>query len=240
MLWISHRGYHVECIENSLLSFDRAIEQGFTALETDLRSTQDGHIVLQHDSSLARTCGVDTKLEDLRLAEIRQLRTKDNQPLVLFDDFIQRYAGCSWIFDIKPESSQRTLHLLKNWAQKKQAVDWISDQARFLLWNRKDEVLAKQLFPSVNTLARQDECYQAGLSVLLGLGALGRIQSGRTYSLPRYFMRKDLFTSSFVEAYHKRGAKLIAYLPECEQDSKAAAEAGFDEILTNGLPLKSS
>ncbi len=239
MLWISHRGYHTDCAENSFLSFDKALQRGFTALETDLRSTEDGHIVLHHDPSVMRTCGIDRRIEDLRISELRKLRTKDDQPLVIFDDFMQRYAGCSWIFDIKPESSHKTLHLLKNWALKKQAKDWIVDQARFLLWSKKDEILAKQLFPEVQTLARQGECYQAGLSVLVGLGALGRIQANRAYSLPRYFMGKDLFTSRFVEAYHKRGAKLIAYLPDTENDTKAAIAAGFDEILTNGLPANS-
>ena len=237
MLWISHRGYHADYTENSFKSFDLAVERGFHSLETDLRSTEDGHIVLHHDSSLLRTCGLDKRIEDIRLNELRRIRTRDDQPIVMFDEFIQQYAGCSWIFDIKPESSQRTLHLLKTWAQRKQAEDWLSDQARFLLWNRQDELLARQLFPEIKTLARQTECYKAGLSVLLGLGALGGIQQGRTYSLPRFFVGRDLYTQSIVEAYHRRGARLIAYLPESEDDAAAAVKSGFDEILTNGLPF---
>jgi glycerophosphoryl diester phosphodiesterase len=236
-VWISHRGYHADCAENTIRSFDSAVALGFTHLETDLRCTADGHIVLQHDASLKRSFRIDKKVEDLRLAEIRALSTEDGQKVLTFDDFMQRYAGYSWTFDIKPESDIQTLHRLRSWAQKRKAESWLNDQARFLLWTRQSEYLAGKLFPAVTTLAQERECYRAGLAVFLKVGGLGGIRQGRTYSLPRWFMGCDLFQPKVVGAYHQRGARIIAYLPTQQADVEAALAAGFDEILTDGQPL---
>ncbi len=237
VIWVSHRGSHQECVENTLRSFDLAIEAGFIHLELDLRATADGHIVLMHDVSLERSCGVDRAVHEMRLVDIRRIKTRDQQQILTFDEFMQRYAGYSWIFDIKPETDLQTLHILKRWAHRKNADSWLNSQARLLLWTSRARRLAKQLFPRMPTLADKHACWRAGLSVLLKVPKLGAIQAGRTYTLPRLFLGHDLFTPAIVESYHRRGARLLAYLPETDDDTIAALRAGFDEILTNHRPL---
>jgi glycerophosphoryl diester phosphodiesterase len=46
---VGHRGDSAHNPENTLISFQRAIEKGAAGIETDLRLTADGHIVLIHD-----------------------------------------------------------------------------------------------------------------------------------------------------------------------------------------------
>ena len=237
VVWISHRGYHKDWMENTKNAFDAALNCGFQHLETDLRTTVDGHIVLHHDASLERTCGRPLQIEKARLAEIRQQRTLDDQPLMIFDEFLQNYAGCNWTFDIKPESGVKTLHILKNWAERKKAESWLNAQARLLLWSRETQLLARQIFPGMSCLASQKACQRAGIAVLFKAGGVSGIQAGKTYSLPRFFMGRDLFTSQIVKAYHRRGARILAYLPERDEDAARAIQVGFDEILTNGRPL---
>lgn len=236
VIWISHRGYHQDCTDNTKKAFDAALLGGFQHLEIDLRSTSDGHIVLHHDATLLRTCGQNRAVDSMRLKEWRELQTIDHQKLLSFEEFMQSYAGCSWIFDIKPESGLRTLHLLKQWSQRKKAESWLNAQARFNLHNQASERLASVLFPEIPRLASERACYRAGVAVLFRLGGLSGIEQGRTYSLPRYFLGTDLFNSRMVQAYHRRGARVLAYLPEQDHDVKAAISAGFDEIMTNGLP----
>ena len=55
--WISHRGYAKKYTENSQEAFDAALDLGFEFLETDLRITADGHIVLCHDPDFRRLGG---------------------------------------------------------------------------------------------------------------------------------------------------------------------------------------
>jgi glycerophosphoryl diester phosphodiesterase len=55
---MGHRGACAERPENTMLSFERAVEIGVDVLETDIHMTADGHIVASHDDSGEREAGV--------------------------------------------------------------------------------------------------------------------------------------------------------------------------------------
>ena len=74
-LYIAHRGLHNidnSIPENSMLAFKKAIEGGF-AIENDIHLTKDGEVVVFHDDTLTRVCGVEGKVEDKTLAELKEL-----------------------------------------------------------------------------------------------------------------------------------------------------------------------
>jgi glycerophosphoryl diester phosphodiesterase len=50
-----HRGACGDRPENTLISFERALEQGADVLETDVHLTRDGEVVVLHDADVART-----------------------------------------------------------------------------------------------------------------------------------------------------------------------------------------
>ncbi len=73
---IAHRGLHdlsPAAPENSLAAFDAAWRAGYM-IETDLHITADGEVVVFHDDTLDRMCGVSGKPEEKTLAELRELR----------------------------------------------------------------------------------------------------------------------------------------------------------------------
>jgi glycerophosphoryl diester phosphodiesterase len=81
---IAHRGVPKEKPENTLASFASAIEQGADALETDLRFTADGEIVLFHDETVERTTDGQGPVSAHTLTGIKRLHTRrpaDNQPI---------------------------------------------------------------------------------------------------------------------------------------------------------------
>jgi glycerophosphoryl diester phosphodiesterase len=78
---IGHRGAAGLAPENTVLALKAGIVAGVDALEFDIRTTSDGHLVLSHDSSLQRMYGLDKKVKDTPLAELKKLRTADGQPL---------------------------------------------------------------------------------------------------------------------------------------------------------------
>lgn len=67
-----HRGAAAECPENTLVGFRRALDLGVDALETDVHMTRDGQVVVSHDPTARRCCGVARELEATRLDEVRQ------------------------------------------------------------------------------------------------------------------------------------------------------------------------
>ena len=68
-----HRGFCALYPENTLLSFEKAIELGVDAVEFDIWLSKDNVPVLMHDGNAYRTCGVDAELGDLTVAQIKKL-----------------------------------------------------------------------------------------------------------------------------------------------------------------------
>ena len=67
----AHRGACFELPDNTLPSFELALKLGAHALETDAHMTRDGHVVLSHDPSGAKTAGIDRPISALSLEELR-------------------------------------------------------------------------------------------------------------------------------------------------------------------------
>lgn len=77
----AHRGASGSAPENTLASAEFAIVEGASFIETDVRRTADGELVIMHDDKLDRTTNVEEVfpdrapywVHDFTLAEIRQL-----------------------------------------------------------------------------------------------------------------------------------------------------------------------
>ena len=52
---IAHRGLSLECPENTMIAYKEAYNKGFRILETDIKLTSDGVMVLLHDQTINRT-----------------------------------------------------------------------------------------------------------------------------------------------------------------------------------------
>ncbi|MEI6306166.1 MAG: glycerophosphodiester phosphodiesterase family protein, partial [Deltaproteobacteria bacterium] len=72
-LLIAHRGASREAPENTLAAFRLAFSEGADGIEADFRLTRDGKIICLHDSSTSRTAGIDLKVADSSLKELRRL-----------------------------------------------------------------------------------------------------------------------------------------------------------------------
>ena len=68
-----HRGFCAEYPENTLLSYEKAMDLGVDAFEFDIWLSKDKTPVLMHDGNVMRTCGVDRHLRDMTFAEIKSL-----------------------------------------------------------------------------------------------------------------------------------------------------------------------
>jgi len=99
ILVASHRGAHNGNFENSIASTKNAIKLGVDIIETDVRTTKDGYLVLMHDSKIDRTTTGTGKVEDLTLAEIRKYKLKapygriSKETVPTFEEFLKVIKG---------------------------------------------------------------------------------------------------------------------------------------------------
>lgn len=85
---LAHRGYSFDCKENTIKSFENALEHGFDGVEIDVRITKDNVLVLTHDESLKREYKIKRNVSEKTLEELR----KDTQ-IPTFKEFLNRFNG---------------------------------------------------------------------------------------------------------------------------------------------------
>ncbi|MBQ8081267.1 MAG: glycerophosphodiester phosphodiesterase [Clostridia bacterium] len=137
----AHRGlWDDERPENSLPAFRAAVAQGF-GIETDVHITADDQLIVFHDDSLKRMCGVDRKIADCTLEELRRLSLKDTKETIpTFDEFLTAVGGAvPLIVEIKTD--QRIALLCEKVNERLEAYDGPycveSFDPRAVRWYRK-------------------------------------------------------------------------------------------------------
>lgn len=238
-VWISHRGYCQNATENTAQAFNAALEKGFTHLETDLRLSVDGHIVLAHDSDLGRVSNTNLNLARAERSELEKIRLKHGEPLQFFDQWLKEFSGFQWILDIKPETGLDTVNAVLTWWRRPEYSAFFRDRVRFLFWNSSHQEYLCNQRPEARCMARVDQCRRAGLACLLGLPSAAPIESGVSYALPPRLGRLPVMRAAVIERFQRQGAKVLAFLPQSSADAQLSMSAGADEILTDGAPLNS-
>lgn len=89
--------------ENSLAAFRAAVDKGY-GIELDVHLTKDGHLVVHHDDSLKRMTGVDKRIAESTLAEIRACKLPNGEPVPTYDEVLEAVAGrIPMIVEVKVE-----------------------------------------------------------------------------------------------------------------------------------------
>jgi len=70
---VAHRGFSSEYPENTILSFQKAIEIKADGIELDLRETKNGEIIVMHDEKVDRTTDGTGYVEEMNYEEIKKL-----------------------------------------------------------------------------------------------------------------------------------------------------------------------
>jgi glycerophosphoryl diester phosphodiesterase len=226
IIWISHRGLCQQADENTAASFSAAVNAGFHYLETDLRATKDGHIVLCHDPALERTASQATDISLTPRAQLASLRLNLGSKLLFLDEFYAQFGQLGHVFDIKPETGFEVIELLSQFNPN-------LEKTTFLLWDNNQQQQLLKRFPKANCFANEPQCRRAGFSTLVNLPFLGGLIRDKTYAVPPTFKGINLFKPQLVQRYHKYGAKVLAYLPETPEQTQMAIDTGVDYILSN-------
>lgn len=109
----AHRGLYdadQSVPENSLEAFRRAAEAGY-GIELDLQLSADGQVVVFHDDTLQRVCGVDKRVDACRFEELREMRLfASSQQIPLFTELLKTVAArVPLIVELKAGGDWRSL-----------------------------------------------------------------------------------------------------------------------------------
>src|SRR5688572_14064462 len=104
---VGHRGAMGYCPENTMASFQRALELGADWIEFDVHLTRDGGIAVIHDETVDRTTSGRGLVKEHTLAELRQLDAGAwfgaefaGEPIPSLDDVLAWARECDTVVDI--------------------------------------------------------------------------------------------------------------------------------------------
>lgn len=85
----AHRGWMARYPENTMSAFRAALDLGVDQLETDVRITKDGALVLIHDATVDRTTNGTGKVCDLTLAQLKDLDAGNGEKIPEFWELLE-------------------------------------------------------------------------------------------------------------------------------------------------------
>ncbi len=104
----AHRGASAYAPENTFAAFYKALEMGANGIETDIRQTRDGVIVLFHDETLERVTGARGRLSDYNYKDIHELDAGGffgeqyrHEKIVRLEDFLRYFGTKNLLFAIE-------------------------------------------------------------------------------------------------------------------------------------------
>ena len=103
---IAHRGLYdneSDAPENSLAAFRKAVDANY-GIEMDVQLTKDGRLVVFHDETLKRMCGVNRKLTEMTFDELQKYTLADSsEHIPLFEDVFDIFKNkVPVLIEIKP------------------------------------------------------------------------------------------------------------------------------------------
>src|SRR5436305_5998480 len=109
LIRVGHRGAGAYAPDNTVASFLRALEIGVDMIETDVRVSRDGELVLAHDDELGPK-GRRLSVAKSDWAELRELDLgQGERPLVLEEAFQIVRGRCGLMIDLKGEGFEEPL-----------------------------------------------------------------------------------------------------------------------------------
>lgn len=240
---VAHRGGSALAPENTLAAFDRAAALGADAIETDVRLTADGVVVVFHDEETSRLTGAPGTVEGRSLAELARLDAAHSfSPdggatfplrgtglrIPTFAETLQRYAAMRFNVDAKSEDPALAEALARTiraaGAVERVCVGSFSDAQAERLGAILPEVC--RYLPE-----RAATCHV--LAAKSGMGG-GACPSG--YDLADLPHRMGSFTvvdAAVVAHFHRLGMPVHVWTVDDEEEMRALLALGVDGIVTD-------
>ena len=222
---MAHRGYSDAAPENTIPAFEKAVENGATAVELDVQMTKDGEIVVLHDDNLKRTAGLDANIWDVTYDEIKDL---DNGSF-----FSAEYAGTR-IPTLQEVLQYARGKLYLNIEIKRTGHDeGIEDKVVQIIRNNDFENDCDITSMDYDTLVYINQRYPDILLAYTSTVGLGDIQNLSEVQI--ISIQETFATYETVSALHLAGKKVFVWTVNDQNAMDRLVGLNVDAILTNDL-----
>ena len=201
-------------------AFQRAIDLGYTYLETDVHVTADDVVVAFHDDDLLRTCGRPGRISELPWSQVATARVDGCEPVPRLDELLATWPAARLNIDCKTDRASEPLAgvLHRAGALDRVCVASFSD--------RRTARLRRRLGPALCTAAGPRE-----LALLRLGGYAGR--SWQAAQVPVKQGRVTVVNHRFVATAHRRGVPVHVWTIDDPVEMARLLDLGVDGLFTD-------
>lgn len=215
----AHRGYSSNYPENTLLAFEKAIENNVDEIELDVRLSKDDKVIVIHDSNLNRVAKVNKYVSNIKYKEIKEYDLGNGQIVPLLEDVLAliQYKDIKVNIELK-------------------SID-------------KNEQLVQQTIDLINKYDVKEKCYFSSFEYSMLLKVKEIDESFKTlfisntsdnilsYEVDGYSLNFKCVDINVVKQLHNNKKEVHVWTVNDEDDINNMVKMGVDNIITNDILL---
>ena len=220
MLIIGHRGAAGHEPENTIQSFNKAIELGAKMIEFDVQLCKSGEVVVIHDFTLERTTNGTGLVIETLLTEVKKLDAGKGQQIPTLDEVLDTIDKKTVVnIELKGKAiAQPAAKIISNFIENN---NWQTYDFLILSFNHDELFAFKKLMPEIRIGVLYEDIPANFNETASALNA---------YSINADF---NSFNKKIVTQIHSMGYKVYAYTVNTKEDRLKMKKIGLDGIFTD-------
>ncbi len=220
MIKIGHRGAMGHAPENTIKSFDVALQMGVSMIELDVALCASGEVIVIHDDRVDRTTDGEGYVSEMSLESLLKLDAGDGEKIPTLDETLTFLAGkCELNIELKNKAVvNETAKLISKHIDSKL---WTADQLLISSFDHHALKAFQEIHPTIR------------IGVLVGIIPLN--YSAIIGDIDAYAINPclDFLNEEFVKHAKERGLKVFVWTVNHIEDIKKMRNMGVDGIFTN-------
>lgn len=220
MLKIGHRGAMGYAPENTLLSFEKAIDLGVDMVELDVYRCKSGELVVIHDRKVDRTTDGHGFVEEMTLKELKLLNAGQGENIPTLEEVLDRIkARVSINIELKGSGTAEPVYeLLEKYIKSK---DWTHNDFLISSFNHYELKRFNSLKPKIKIGALIE-------AIPIGYAEFAQKVNAYSVNVSLEFINKE-----FIDDAHARKMKVFVWVVNDVKDIRRMKDLGVDGIFSN-------
>jgi glycerophosphoryl diester phosphodiesterase len=243
----AHRGLSSVFPENTKESFQAAIDAGADVIESDVRLTKDGEVVLFHDESAQRVTGTNLIIAEARCSQIQNLDagnmfSPDNGKtfpfrgrgfkILTLNDALSAFPKTKFNIDLKDKNPLLAEKFCR-------IINDADAEDRVLAGSFHPDMvrMVRKILPGMATAFTSGEVLRFILLSRTGLLFAKKSFCGDALQLPEYGAGMRIVTPSLIREVHSKGLKIYVWTINDPKHAQKLKNDGIDGIFSDDIAI---
>lgn len=234
--FIAHRGYSGIAPENSIPAFLEAAENHFWGIECDVWETKSKELLIMHDDSIKRMCGVKRSIRDINRTNRVEYPLINGKNIDLYktlyiptlEEYMEQLGESIPVIELKSlpkyknyKISEDNIHKMKKMLMQKDRLK----EAFFISFSKSLLLDIKRLIPEAHAMYLIKKASNAKL--------LEEIKWCSANKIDGMDIKHTLLSEDIIKEAHLAGIQVCVWLVDDYEHCMKLDEMGVDFITTN-------